>query len=272
MPSNPGIVFDPALLATPLVLGPPPFPPPSDRRSVLQLIVASMDLTSLNSVDTDSTIQALCTKAVEHRVAAVCVYPVFIPVALKALGDSGIPVATVAGGFPHGLSPMRARLIEIEECAAAGASEIDVVISRGRVKDGDYRWTYDEVRAMRDACGPALMKVILGTGELTPDETRKASMAAMMGGADFIKTSTGKEETNATLEAGRVMAGAIREFCKATGLVVGLRPAGGIRNPDQALAWISLVRGELGGEWLRPERFRIGASSLLQEIISELDS
>jgi deoxyribose-phosphate aldolase len=205
-------------------------------------------------------------------VGAVCVYHRFVPTAVEALEGSGIPVAAVSAGFPAGLSPLAQRLDEIRASVAAGAEEIDIVITRSHVLTEDWRALYDEVRAMRETCGDAHIKTILATGELgTLRNVARASVVCMMAGADFIKTSTGKEPVNATLPVGLVMARAIRDFRERTGHMVGLKPAGGIRTAKDALDWLVLIKEELGDRWLRPDLVRFGASSLLTDIERQLE-
>jgi deoxyribose-phosphate aldolase len=194
-----------------------------------------------------------------------------VPTAVAALQGSGIPVAAVAAGFPHGLSPLRARLVEVEESVAAGASEIDIVISRQHVLRRDWQALYDEVAAFRQACGAAHLKAILGTGDLrTLRDVARASLVAMMAGADFVKTSTGKESVNATLPVALVMARTVRAYAEATGYRVGFKPAGGISTAKDALAYQTLMREELGVPWLEPALFRLGASGLLGDIERQL--
>ena len=206
------------------------------------------------------------------RVAAVCVYHAFVETAVKGLAGSGIPVAAVSTGFPAEPSPFPQRLAEIEASVAAGAEEIYIVITRAHVLTGNWTALYDEVKAFRAAAGPAHLKAILATGELGPlREVARASMVAMMAGADFIKTSTGKEPVNATVPFGLVMARQIREFRERTGYLVGLKPAGGIRTAKQSLDWLSMIKDELGDRWLRPDLFRFGASSLLADIERQLE-
>lgn len=250
--------------------------------------ITLMDLTTLSGDDTPGRVRRLCAKgrrpvrldlleAMEAeqlpiRVAAVCVYHSFVEVALQALEGSGIPVAAVSTGFPAGLSPFDQRLGEIRASVAAGAEEIDVVITRGHVLTENWRALYDEVRAMREACGDAHIKTILATGELgTLRNVGRASLVCMMAGADFIKTSTGKETVNATLPVGLVMARAIRDYHERTGQLIGLKAAGGIRTAREALDWLALVKDELGNRWLRPDLFRLGASSLLTDIERQLE-
>lgn len=250
--------------------------------------ITCLDLTTLQGDDTPTNVRRLCAKArqplrpdlvaalgaerLDIRVAAVCVYPVFVPVAVQALAGSGIPVAAVAAGFPAGLTPLPQRLEEIRAARAAGAQEIDVVMTRAPALAGDWEALYDELRACRAAAGDAVLKVILATGELaTLTTVARASQVAMMAGADFIKTSTGKEAVNATLPVGVVMARQIRDYRERTGCAVGFKPAGGIRTAKQALEWLLLMKEELGDAWLRAERFRIGASSLLTDIERQLE-
>ena len=250
--------------------------------------ITLMDLTTLAGDDTPGNVERLCAKAmrpvrpdlldamgVGHMgltVGAVCVYHSMVPTAVAALKGSGIPVAAVSTGFPAGLTPMEQRLEEIRASVEAGASEIDIVITRGHVLTGNWDALYDEVRAFRQACGDAHMKVILGTGELaTLTNVARASQVSILAGADFIKTSTGKEPVNATLPVGLTMARIIREHHERTGYAVGLKPAGGIRTAKSALDWLIMVKEELGSEWLRPELFRFGASALLTDIERQLE-
>ena len=250
--------------------------------------VTLMDLTTLSGDDTSGRVRRLCAKArrpiredlleamgathLPVRVGAVCVYHTFVETAVDALEGSGIPVAAVSTGFPAGLSPFAQRLGEIRASVAAGAEEIDVVITRAHVLTENWRALYDEVGAMREACGDAHIKTILATGELgTLRAVARASLVCMMAGADFIKTSTGKESVNATLPVGLVMARAIRDYRERTGQLVGLKPAGGIRGAKEALDWLALVKEELGDRWLRPDLLRFGASSLLTDIERQLE-
>jgi len=250
--------------------------------------ITLMDLTTLSGDDTPGRVRRLCAKArqpVRHdlleglgvaqlpiRTAAVCVYHTMVETAVEALRGSGIPVAAVSTGFPAGLSPFRQRVEEIHASVEAGAEEIDIVITRAHVLTGDWRALYDEVRAFREACGPAHLKAILATGELaTLRNVAKASLVCMMAGADFIKTSTGKEAENAILPVGLVMARCIRDFHERTGHRVGFKPAGGIRTAKQSLEWMSMMKEELGTEYLKPELFRFGASSLLTDIERQLE-
>ena len=250
--------------------------------------VSCIDLTTLSGDDTPGKIHRLCAKA-RHpvrtelleamgvadlgiSVGAVCVYPTMVPHAVRALEGSGIPIASVAAAFPAGLSPMRARLEEIHYAVGEGAAEIDIVITRQHVLTGDWQALYDEVAAFREACGEAHLKTILATGELaTLRNIQKASLVAMMAGADFIKTSTGKEAENATLPVSLTMVRAIREYRERTGRNVGFKPAGGIRTAKDAMAWLILMKEELGRDWMEPELFRFGASSLLTDIERQLE-
>ena len=243
--------------------------------------VRCIDLTTLSGDDTPDRVARLCAKARQPvdagqlralgvdrlTTGAVCVYPTMVSAAKRALQGSAIPVASVATGFPAGLMPLDLRLAEIRYALDMGADEIDIVISRGLALRGEWSALYDELCAMREACGPALMKAILATGELKSLTTvARASHVAMQAGADFIKTSTGKEPVNATLPVSLVMLRAIRDYRDATGVAVGFKPAGGLRTARDALNWQVLMAEELGRDWLRPDLFRIGASSLLADI------
>ncbi len=250
--------------------------------------ITCLDLTTLSGDDTPGSVRRLCAKARQPvrtdllealgvadaglRVGAVCVYHNLVPVALEALAGSGIPVAAVSTGFPAGQNPFPQKLEEIAASVRAGAKEIDIVISRAHVLTGNWQALYDEVRAFREACGAAHMKTILATGELgTLTQVARASQVCLMAGADFIKTSTGKESVNATLPVGLVMVRAIREYCEATGYRVGFKPAGGIRTAKQAVDWLILMYEELGERWTHPDLFRIGASGLLTDIERQLE-
>jgi len=250
--------------------------------------ITCMDLTTLSGDDTDDRVRRLCAKArnpiqrelVEElgiqelgiKVAAVCVYHTFVETALNALQGSGIHVAAVSTGFPAGLSPLAERVAEIRRSVEAGAHEIDVVITRAHVFGGRWQALYDEIAAFKQACGAAHMKVILGSGDLlTLRNVARASVVAMMAGADFIKTSTGKEPTNATLPVSLVMVRALREYAQRTGMAVGFKPAGGIRTAKQSLDWLAMMKEELGPSWLRAELFRFGASGLLGDIERQLE-
>ncbi len=250
--------------------------------------ISCMDLTTLSGDDTDERVRRLCAKArqpirqdlvqklgIEElgvKVGAVCVYHTFIETAVNALEGSGVHVAAVSTGFPAGLSPLAERVAEIRRSVEAGAHEIDVVITRGHVFGGRWQALYDEVAAFKRACGAAHMKVILGTGDLlTLRNVARASFVAMMAGADFIKTSTGKEPTNATLPVSLVMVRAIREYAQQTGMAVGFKPAGGIRTAKQSIDWLAMIKEELGLSWMRAEMFRFGASGLLGDIERQLE-
>ena len=249
--------------------------------------ITCIDLTTLSGDDTPGNVLRLCSKArqpvrrdvletlgvdnLDLKVGAVCVYHNLVPVAVEALRGSGIPVAAVSTGFPAGQNPFEQKLEEIAASVKAGASEIDIVISRAHVLTGNWQALYDEVQAFRAACGDAHMKTILATYELaTLRNVGMASLVCMMAGADFIKTSTGKEPVNATLPVGVVMVRAIRDYFEHTGYKVGFKPAGGIRSAKASLDWLILMKEELGNEWLNNRLFRIGASGLLSDIERQL--
>ena len=248
--------------------------------------VKCMDLTTLSGDDTIGRVKRLCAKAKtpisnallenlgldDLKVGAVCVYHDMIEAAVAKLSGTGIPVAAVSTGFPAGLSPLPLRIAEIEYSVSAGASEIDIVISRRHVLTQNWKALYEEVQAFRKACGSAHIKTILATGELgTLRNVARASAVCMMAGADFIKTSTGKEPVNATLPVSLVMVRAIREYYEKTGYKIGYKPAGGISKAKDALTYLSLIKEELGDQWLNPELFRFGASSLLGDIERQLE-
>ncbi len=258
------------------------------RLDGLLTAVVAIDLTTLSDTDTPERVRELCDRAATPlsgraldalppqaappRVAAVCVSHGFVATAVEALARSAIPVAAATGDFPRGEAPLESRLDQIHGAVRDGASEIDVVITREHALAGEWRALYDELCAFRGAAGDSRLKVILATGDLdSPQTIAHASRVAMLAGADFIKTSTGKERVNATLTAGIVMAEMIRLHYEQTGVAVGLKPAGGIRSARAALEWVTLVRHELGDTWLTPERFRIGASGLLDDIQRELE-
>lgn len=260
---------------------------PQSQKDLL-LAIALMDLTTLADDDTDERVRKLCARArqplpaplVERlgiaaqnlQTAAVCIYSQFVATALQELQGSSIRVATVSADFPKGLMPLEERIAQIHRAVESGAHEIDVVIKREHVLKGDWQALYDEVAAFKAACKPKLMKVILATGELqTHENIWRASLVSMMAGADFIKTSTGKEAVNATLPAAIVMTRAIREYQAKFGIAVGFKPAGGIRTSKQALEYMTVVRQELGESWLQPKLFRIGASSVLGDIERTLE-
>ena len=250
--------------------------------------VRCMDLTTLSSDDTPDRVRRLCAKAkrpIKQELAtslgieslgltagAVCVYHAYVETAVKALQGSAIPVAAVSTGFPHGLNSLPRRIEEIRDSVAAGALEIDIVITRAHVFSGNWQTLYDEIRSFREACGEAHLKTILGTGELgSQRNVARASLVCMMAGADFIKTSTGKETVNATLPVSLVMLRMIRDYQEQTGHRVGFKPAGGIRSAKQALEWQILLKEELGNPWLEPELFRLGVSGLLTDIERQLE-
>jgi deoxyribose-phosphate aldolase len=250
--------------------------------------ITCIDLTTLAGDDTPGNVTRLCAKAMQPvrkdlleamgmdnmaiHVGAVCVYHNLIAAAAAALGNSGIPIAAVSTGFPAGQVTMEQKIQEIEASVRDGATEIDIVISRANVLQANWEALYEEVALFRKACDHAHMKVILATGELsTLTNVAKASYVSMMAGADFIKTSTGKESVNATLPVSLVMTRAIREYEEQTGFKVGFKPAGGIRKAKQALEWLILIKEELGSEWLSPNLFRFGASELLSDIERQLE-
>ena len=250
--------------------------------------ITLIDLTTLNSDDTPGRVRRLCAKArqpvrsdilyalgaqeLDIKPGAVCVYHNFVSTAVEALADSDIPVAAVSTAFPHGLTPLEIRLQEIEASVKAGAREIDIVIERGLVLEGNWQGLYEQTKAMRAACGDAHMKTILGTGELaTQTNVAKASLVCMLAGADFIKTSTGKEKVNANLQTSLSMIRMIRWFHDETGIEIGYKPAGGISKAKDALTYLALIKEELGMNWLQPHLFRFGASSLLTDIERQLE-
>jgi len=268
----------------------------STRRSVkkeyqaawLIRAIQCIDLTTLAGDDTAGRVRRLCAKArrpVREDIlealgladagittGAVCVYPTMVPHAVKALEGSGIPVASVATGFPAGLTPLPLRLAEITYAVGEGAHEIDIVITREHVLTQNWSALYDEIAAMREACGEAHMKAILATGDLnTLTNVYRASMVAMQAGSDFIKTSTGKEDVNATLPVSLTMVRALRDYGELSGQSVGFKPAGGLKTAKDALAWLTLIKEELGLRWLEPDLFRIGASSMLGDIERQLE-
>eukprot|EP00039_Didymoeca_costata_P018575 m.334057 g.334057 ORF g.334057 m.334057 type:complete len:318 (-) comp17277_c0_seq1:27-980(-) len=250
-------------------------------------VISCIDLTTLAGDDTESNVKRLCFKAkipiqqdIAHNLGvgdmgittgAVCVYPNRVAEAVAFLEGTGIPVASVAAGFPAGQTSMKQRLEEIAEAVAAGAEEIDIVISREHVLQSNWEELYQEVRDMREQCGEAKLKTILATGELCSlTNVYKASLVCMMAGADTIKTSTGKESVNATLPVGLTMVRAIRDYFERTGYKVGFKPAGGIRSAKDSLMWLSMMKEELGDDWTTPDLFRIGASSLLIDVERQL--
>ncbi|KAB2667429.1 deoxyribose-phosphate aldolase [Brucella tritici] len=250
--------------------------------------IQCIDLTTLAGDDTAGRVRRLCAKArrpVREDIlealgladagittGAVCVYPTMVSHAVKALEGSGIPVASVATGFPAGLTPLPLRLAEITYAVEQGAHEIDIVITREHVLTQNWSALYDEIAAMREVCGDAHMKAILATGDLnTLTNVYRASMVAMQAGSDFIKTSTGKEDVNATLPVSLTMVRALRDYGELSGQSVGFKPAGGLKTAKDALAWLTLMKEELGNRWLEPDLFRIGASSMLGDIERQLE-
>jgi deoxyribose-phosphate aldolase len=246
----------------------------------LDLAIRMIDLTTLEGRDTPGKIRALCAKAIHPQpgdpsipsVAAVCCYPALIADAKDALKGSGVKVASVATAFPSGQSFRSIKVAEVRESIEAGADEIDMVIDRSAFLSGDYGAVFDEIVEIKEACGDTHLKVILETGELeTFDNVRRASILAMAAGADFIKTSTGKVTPAATLPVTLVMLEAIRDFEKATGRAVGMKPAGGIRTAKEAVQYLVVLYETLGPRWMTPDRFRIGASSLLNDILMQIE-
>ena len=245
----------------------------------LELAIRMMDLTTLEGADTPGKVRAMCAKAmvpdpaepsVPH-VAAVCVYPSLVPTARRALRGSAVKVASVATAFPSGQAPLDIKLADVRAAVEAGADEIDMVIDRGAFLSGQIGRVYEEVVAVKDACGDAHLKVILETGELgSYDAVRKASLVAIAGGADFIKTSTGKVTPAATLPVTLCMLEVIRDVHDETGLVIGMKPAGGIRTAKQSVQYLCLLHETLGPDWMTPDLFRFGASSLLNDVLLQL--
>ncbi len=249
------------------------------KLAALHLAIRCIDLTTLEGIDTPGKVTALCAKALRPDptdltippVAAVCVYPNLVKVAADRLRGTGVKVASVGGAFPSGLSPIEVRVEEIRAAVADGADEIDIVLNRSAFLSGHYREAFDEIVASREACGAAHLKVILETGELgSYDAIRKASMLAMCAGADVIKTSTGKIGTSATHPVALCMSEAIRDFADQTGRAVGLKVAGGVRTAKQAWQYLVVVGETLGADWLDPARFRIGASTLLNDVLMQI--
>jgi deoxyribose-phosphate aldolase len=249
------------------------------KRFALELAIRCMDLTTLEGADTPGKVAALASKALRPDpsnpsippVAAVCVYPNLVGTAVARLRGSGVRVASVATAFPSGQSPLPVKLADVRAAVEAGADEIDMVIDRGAFLSGRYGQVYDEIVQVKEACGPAHLKVILETGELaTYDNVRRASLLAIAAGADFIKTSTGKLSSAATLPVSLVMLETIRDVHAETGRVVGFKPAGGIRTAKQAIQHLVLVDETVGADWLTPERYRLGASSLLNDVLMQI--
>jgi deoxyribose-phosphate aldolase len=245
----------------------------------LHTVLSMIDLTTLEGQDTPGKVRQLCQKAIHlhdalpglPHVAAVCVYPTMVGIAKQALGNHGINVASVATAFPSGMAPRQIKLEETRIAVEDGADEIDMVISRGAFLQGDYRFVFDEIAAIKEACGNAHLKVILETGELgTLDRVRCASVLAMHAGADFIKTSTGKIQPAATLPVTLVMLQAIRDYFFETGRMVGMKPAGGISNAKLAIHYLVMLKETLGNAWMTPEWYRFGASSLANDVLMQL--
>jgi deoxyribose-phosphate aldolase len=251
------------------------------KLAALDLAIRCTDFTTLEGADTPGKVQQLCAKAVRPdpadrsipSVAAVCIYPELVPVAAARLAGSGVKVASVAGTFPSGLGPLSARLEEITWVVANGADEVDIVLNRSAFLSGHYAQAFNEIAAAKEAAGPAHLKVILETGELgSYDQVRRASTLAMAAGADFIKTSTGKISTSATLPVALCMSEAIRDHAEHTGRAVGLKVAGGIRTAKQAWQYLVIVSETLGSGWLTPDRLRLGASSLLNDLLMQIQT
>ncbi len=252
----------------------------SSKLWALDLAMRCIDLTTLEGTDTPGKIVAMCAKAVRPdpldpsipSVAAVCLYPQMVPVAVQQLAGTGVHVASVAGAFPAGLGPLDARLREIQEVVELGADEVDIVLNRSLFLGGRYAQAYEELVAAREAAGIVHLKVILEVGELgSYDRVRQASMLAMAAGADFIKTSTGKIGSGATLPAALCMLEAARDFHGQTGVAVGVKVAGGVRKAKQAIQYLTLVHETLGADWMTPDRFRIGASTLANDVLMQID-
>ncbi|MEV4274210.1 deoxyribose-phosphate aldolase [Actinoplanes xinjiangensis] len=250
----------------------------SAKAEAIDLAIRMVDLTTLEGADTPGKVRALCAKARRPDpadpscppVAAICVYPAMVRVAAAALAGSGVHLASVATAFPSGQAPLEVKLADTRDAVAAGADEIDMVISRGAFLAGDYTKVFDEIVAVKEACGGAHLKVILETGELgTYDNIRRASWLAMLAGADFIKTSTGKVAVNATLPITLVMLEAVRDFRERHGRIIGVKPAGGIKTTKDAIKYLVLINETVGDDWLSPDRFRFGASSLLNDLLMQ---
>ncbi|WP_229075719.1 deoxyribose-phosphate aldolase [Actinoplanes sp. DH11] len=250
----------------------------SAKATAIDLAIRMVDLTTLEGADTPGKVRALCAKGMRPDpadpgcppVAAICVYPAMVPVAAAALAGSGVRLASVATAFPSGQAPLEVKLADTRAAVAAGADEIDMVISRGAFLAGDYDRVFAEIVAVKEACGGAHLKVILETGELaTYDNVRRASWLAMLAGADFIKTSTGKVAVNATLPITLVMLEAVRDFRERYGRQVGVKPAGGIRTTKDAIKYLVVINETAGDDWLDPDWFRFGASSLLNDLLMQ---
>ncbi|MFC4336460.1 deoxyribose-phosphate aldolase [Salininema proteolyticum] len=245
------------------------------KARAIDLAIGMVDLTTLEGADTPGKVRSLCAKAANPghgapRTAAVCVYPSMVAVAAEALSGTGVNIASVATAFPSGQAPLPVKLDDTRAAVAAGATEIDMVINRGAFLSGDLETVYDEITAVKEACGDARLKVILETGELaTYDNVNRASWLAMHAGADFIKTSTGKVSPAATLPVTLLMMQAVRDFRAETGVQIGVKPAGGIRNTKDAIKYLVTVNEVLGDDWLSSEWFRFGASSLLNDLLMQ---
>jgi deoxyribose-phosphate aldolase len=248
------------------------------KKRAIDLAITMVDLTTLEGADTPGKVRALCAKAMRPdatdplvpSVAAVCVYPDLVSIAVDTLGSSGVNIASVATAFPSGRASLAIKLADVTEAVAAGATEIDMVIDRGAFLSGNYGKVFDEIVAVKEACGTAHLKVILETGELaTYDNVRRASWIAMLAGADFIKTSTGKVAVNATIPVTLLMLEAVRDFALETGQVIGVKAAGGIRTTKDALKYLVVVNETAGSTWLSPDYFRFGASSLLNDLLMQ---
>lgn len=279
--NNPGIPFEPnhPLLEwnESMAILPDQFPRLDGTRQNIELLIKCLDLTSLKADDTPESIERLLElanspiKDSSIKVAAVCVYQPFVAAASRYFTNDEVKVATVAGGFPHGQLASDLKAAEVARCVELGADEVDIVINRTFPLTGNWQHLYNEVRACKKQCGSAKLKVILATGELKEAHLiYKSAMVSMMAGADFVKTSTGMEAVNATLEAGYVMMKAIKKYLDYTEIQIGIKPAGGIRTADEALAWFALLNNELGSEWSDKQLFRIGASSLLNDLVKQL--
>ena len=249
------------------------------KLEALRMVLSMIDLTTLEGQDTPGKVRQLCQKAMHlhdavpglPHVAAVCVYPTMVSVAREALGGRGIHIASVATAFPSGQAPLNVKLEDTRMAVDQGADEIDMVISRGAFLSGDHAFVFDEIAAIKEACGEAHLKVILETGELgTLDRVRRASVLAMHAGADFIKTSTGKIQPAATMQVTLVMLQAIRDYYYETGRMVGMKPAGGISNAKLAIHYLVMLRETLGNAWMTPEWFRFGASSLANDVLMQI--
>lgn len=251
----------------------------SDRKEVLKKIVGLIDLTTLSGDDTTQKVKQLCMSAVSFKnqqlgipeVAAVCVYPVFAQTVHDELKGTAVSTACVAGAFPSGQSPLDLRIAEVKFAIQQGADEIDMVISRGKLKEGNEEYVFEEVKKIKEVCGNHHLKVILETGELkTVDLIRKASELSILAGGDFLKTSTGKIQPAATPEAFLIMLDTIKEYYDKTGIMIGIKAAGGIAEPDEAIQYYLLVKSILGDQWLSPKYFRIGASRLADKLVTEI--